>query len=478
MAAHRRRLALVAVTVLALVGSSCGGGSDDSENQQPQRVALLVIDDFAPASTPSPPPADGDTDKCAYRGIGTGEVGGKGAPDHGLPAGAVHGTVVLDEIRQELSRNGKWGTTGTAIADRANYGLGDPAVQIAEAWSFNASPPTREVILAGVHVTGYNTQQISNLMKQTVEAMKARGIKTFVFNMSFVVAPCDTQSYTRTEDTRVLLDMYRSLTASVESLNDLRATIDQLVGQNGNDLAWLRDRLDNDPSLSRVRNYFRDPAEFDKLPDHLKVRIFYAPLANGERTIRPDAFSIVSADPLNSLLSNLVASTDGTRVVPVAAAGNGVGVDFQGTANEFRLDFPFAPAIWPSVVSVSATSRRAKGDDKKCSDGPAGTERAWYSNSGEVMLDGDLRYQPPERDCVLLTGTSFAAPRLSHQQALYLLAGGTVDCGAPPQPARPPLGYVDEERGNGKANVWLNQTVPHTAQNNCPDFEKLIADLL
>jgi hypothetical protein len=475
-----RRVTLIAAAAVLIALAGCGGDGDD---QQETRVALLVIDEFDPASarpSPTPTPTDGDTDQCVFQGIATGEVWGKGAPDQGLPDGAVHGQLVLDEIRQEMVKSGKWGPQGADITDKASYGLDDPAVRAAETWNATASGTGMSIVLAGVHVEGYNTQQVKDLINKLVNDMKGKNFDRFVLNMSFVIAPCELGDYARNQsDPNVLLEMYRAVVAGDKDLWNLKNTLDALVGQSDD---AIRSALLNLAELRPVRDIFNDPARFNALPDQVKLRVFYSPLDNGERTIRQDILNAIIDDPLHDYLDTLVTTNDRTKVVPVAAAGNGVGVDFEGNPMEFRLDFPFAPAIWKSVVSVSATSRRKKGDDKICADTTASAERAWYSNSGEVMLDGDLRYNAPapsssaaspSPQCILLTGTSFAAPRLSLQQALYLLKDGAIDCGTQPKRAVPPLGYVDGE--DGKANIWLNQSVSQTAQDYCQDFETRIA---
>jgi len=78
------------------------------------------------------------------------------------------------------------------------------------------------------------------------------------------------------------------------------------------------------------------------------------------------------------------------------------------------LPFPFAPALWDFVVSVSSV-------------GP-------HLNSGEVTLPGGGPAMEPNH-----FGTSFAAPRMSALEAMYLLKTGLTNCGAS---QNPPLGYV------------------------------------
>src|SRR5262245_47479480 len=120
---------------------------------------------------------------------------------------------------------------------------------------------------------------------------------------------------------------------------------------------------------------------------------------------------------------------DPIDLVAVGAAGNGLrqlttGADGTTTVQQLTaLPFPFAPAIWNDVVSASAST----------SDSPSGGHAVLmgYSNRGEVALEGSSRRADVQ-------GTSFAAPRLTAWEAIYLLNGGRFACDT----YRPPLGYT------------------------------------
>ncbi|MBO3740154.1 hypothetical protein [Actinoplanes flavus] len=448
-----RRMAVAAVVVLLTV-TGCPGPDQPPEKQ---RVALVVVDEFEVAGEPTEP-AEGDGN-CAYRGIGTGEVGGKGAPHPGIPAGSVHGELVLEEIRQEMRAGGRWGTNGTA-QDKAAYGVDVPDVRTLESWSSGAD---KEIVLTAVHVAGYQTQRITGLLKSVTDGMKqTQGITAFVINMSFVLGPCKVEPFAAVQhtDPEQLLQMYRNVVAVEPTVQDLKNFLDTLVGKTPEAIAVAL----LDQRLQRVRDAFAG------LPDQLKMWIFYQPQDIDDGTIDPEVRNtVVDNDPLYLFLADLVGGSGGLRVVPVAAAGNGIGVATEGTPpSGFRLDFPFAPAIWKNVVSVSALSRRTVTSDRACGTDPLSAERAWYSNSGEIRYDGDFDHTPKGGPCQRLTGTSFAAPRISYREALFLLAGGTVDCGTG---IRPPLGYVEDDTGKG--NVWQNLTIPEITPNHCPDFEKV-----
>ncbi|MDX2161017.1 MAG: S8 family serine peptidase [bacterium] len=99
-------------------------------------------------------------------------------------------------------------------------------------------------------------------------------------------------------------------------------------------------------------------------------------------------------------------------IIPVAAAGN------EGES------FPYYPAAWPSVVSVSASTDAV--------DFVAAGPLAPYSNAGGVMMPGTW-----ESTSGIELGTSFAAPRYSFLMALRLAGMNNNFC-TPPGASIPP----------------------------------------
>ncbi|MEW6578730.1 MAG: S8 family serine peptidase [Chloroflexota bacterium] len=149
-------------------------------------------------------------------------------------------------------------------------------------------------------------------------------------------------------------------------------------------------------------------------------------------------------DPIQTLLAGR-----GAALIPVASAGN------------FGLDFPFWPAAWGQAVSVSASFGQGyhapSAWDKK-NDTPLLTadpdkpgKQMRISNYGEVMIPGEYM-----SEYGLVSGTSFAAPRLSVALALYASAVGTGTCrNAQGGPAL----------ASGK---WDNLTLQQAVQAYCP----------
>ncbi len=151
-------------------------------------------------------------------------------------------------------------------------------------------------------------------------------------------------------------------------------------------------------------------------------------------------------DPLQSVLASM-----NTTVIPIAAAGN------------FGMDFPFWPGAWGQVISVSASEGTgydapAPWDKKKDAPllgaeelNPGKTTR--ISNYGEVMMPGEY-----DSDYGMVSGTSFAAPRLSVAVALYLSEVGGSYCQQPD--GDPALSYGE----------WDNLTLDEAISQYCPDM--------
>lgn len=154
-----------------------------------------------------------------------------------------------------------------------------------------------------------------------------------------------------------------------------------------------------------------------KVLNGLTEKEYYALINNPDVQIFKDAIENISPDDpfsengLKSLTLNLrEIVTPDIPVIYIGAAGN-------HSSNVHPIDLPFAPAIWPSVVSVSAWACDPR-NPNSCVE-----ELATYSNYGEIMMHGDhsrltcdaIENNPP------MTGTSYAAPKLSLIAALCLL---------------------------------------------------------
>lgn len=125
------------------------------------------------------------------------------------------------------------------------------------------------------------------------------------------------------------------------------------------------------------------------------------------------------------------------QIVFVASSGNGVISTTDG--NRVGQDFPFFPAAWPEVVSISASPDNA--------DFIAATpSRDSYSNTAAVLMPGIWR-NPNSGEAE--RGTSFAAPRYSFAIAMEL-ANASLDICGTGAPIVPPL--VDDWTINPPSN--------------------------
>jgi hypothetical protein len=141
--------------------------------------------------------------------------------------------------------------------------------------------------------------------------------------------------------------------------------------------------------------------------------------------------------------------TAGQQSIPIAAAGNS------------KVPYPFAPALWDSVVSVSAADP----------DVAAGIFPE-YTNNGEIRMEGQYPFeQPKDPNGRRLTGTSYASPRLAAWAALYLLHGGQTPCDDDDDPdPRPVLGYKiqwDALQGDAQFPSNVNQDLLSAIGAHC-----------
>lgn len=141
-----------------------------------------------------------------------------------------------------------------------------------------------------------------------------------------------------------------------------------------------------------------------------------------------------------------------SNVIPIASSGN------------FGLDYPFWPAAFVQVTSVSASNgvgfdaSKSWVDKGQGKDEPLlsvdgnGNNQQRISNYGEVMIPGEYEVE----DDKWIIGTSFAAPRLSALSAVYISNVGSSYC-------QTSDGYFGLAYGD-----YDNLTLDETIDAHCP----------
>ena len=232
-----------------------------------------------------------------------------------------------------------------------------------------------------------------SLASEILDTMDANPADVYVVNMSFALIPCDyVAAYTELQSD--LIDAREA-----QDLNQYRSLLQRAV-------------------------IFYDDTVFPAMSQH--------------------AQQMVNLNPLQDLFVE-----QGALIIPVAAAGN------------YGLDFPFWPGAWGQVVSVSAStgegyypdSEWVRTDDSPLLGAEAGQRgrNTRISNYGEVMMPGEY-----SSEVGLLSGTSFAAPRLTVTLAIYALGVGQDYC--KDDDGNLILAYGD----------WDNMTLDRVAQEYCP----------
>lgn len=430
----------------------------------PDTVAIFVVDKFASigsqesASATEQPEADPNTypfgegciidpDGSGYRSGGTG--------------GAEHGRLVWSTITEDLETKRAHLVNGPANGDLwETYATPELVDKKKEVGDYDMLSQKWEVPCAGyirlipIDIGDFDTATVTYKIKEGFELLEkyretsGENISDVVINMSWVILPEGACSIPT--DPVAYRDMICEIAKAddateQELLNDIKATLDEL---------GLESKTVQNVCDENLFTY--DMVKSDSLK--FLLRRYFAELADA----RPDAkYFEETKGELSSLLSQLnrEAHRKATNVINIAAAGN------QG------WDFPLMPALWDSVVSVSA-EEGIKFNSDSCD-----PESEFCSNSAEIMnsgmhpysnelTSGDPAVCPPGFDCSLyanqtdVVGSSYAAPRLSVLASLFLLSDdGANPCMTAPT-IRPPLGYDD----------WKNMPVEEARDLYCTEF--------
>lgn len=379
-------------------------------------VAILIVDDFG--SDPK-----GEITYEDYRleenCIATPD-GQAHSAIRGVMAGLAdrpHGEIVLELFREEISQVQNAERTGTDT-------LNDSSIRIVETWVVG----DRKVLLVTVDTLGFTTRVISERIPKAIKVVEDMyGVHNMVINMSFVIVPCDPGWGKSNEDLR---SQYENLIAQDPENAELQAVLDGISPDD-------RDTLAKSPELAALRlkpEFVAEnlPIAYGSLQTRFTEQV-QIPYQNGtfEQEYKApwletqgDLFGSGFIDPLFTLFDGFSAS--GRTVINVASAGN------------FGFKFPFAPGIWSSVVSVSATGI------------------SFTPNDGDVALKGVFDGWE---------GTSFSAPRFSLMAARYLLRDGAIPCeGELGRSTVPPLAYAP------LYDLWVNWSVADASRLYCEGF--------
>jgi hypothetical protein len=427
-------LAVLAVGLtVGLLATACKPYPFPGPTTQGENVAVLVVDDFGLGPrTGDPAQLTADND-CP---VATNDVGSGGAGDGPPPPPYHHGELVYSVLKEELSNPvHNLASTGRtqflpAVASSpspAATGGPTPAPHSVETGTSWTRPGTSGIVrLQAVNIDHYTTYDTIKEVLSAISNLENgndpdhASFTRFVLNLSFVDIPCDVRRWLAHGDAD-LLSAYQALVTDPTLLASLawQGYYDPKSGMfNQTKIA------PNGGSVSAA--VFTNPNLSGLLS--ATAFAFYSVVASGQQKARDQ----VSQDPAQNLLEDLPPGPEGTRpiIIPVGAAGNGAWyrppLMYSHPLVRKVVDFPFAPALWPMVVSVSANK-----------DGVAGTLAA-YSNWGEVREDGTGPAIAPGSH-----GTSFAAPRVSAEEAMYLFNGGLSPCGH----SSPALKYADPDKG-------------------------------
>jgi hypothetical protein len=279
------------------------------------------------------------------------------------------------------------------------------------------------IVVTEVDIQEFDMGMTADAILTAIATMSAvTGAENFVLNMSWVVVPCGAVPNN--------VDTYIDVMCAVPPAQDLEeiASVQKL-------LDWLA--TEGIPyNLCVGGDQPLDPI----LPATIKAALYNTPefaqawastvfpeFGNSQESVINQVLDCLgnpgsdneSCSPLIEIEVITIPNGEGTadqQFIPVAASGN--------TSPDRPITFPFEPALWPNVISVSA-------DDAI----------NYYANDGEIAMKGLYPYPPPPDE--IYEGTSFAAPRFSTWAAIHLLLGGTSPC-IEGDDHHPVLGYKED----------------------------------
>jgi hypothetical protein len=446
-------------------------------------VAIIVVDVFEPYGKlfPIPPEHTGENPpNCTLvpEAMDNYQYGGGSLVDYttaGAPMQDIHGRLVYSEIQSLLRRRGaaiESHTTGTApIRDievwrwREDDGDGDTDDDVIVLAAFDVSDENLKY--DSNNVNAFLVDALAGDLNLQIQAAGLDAeIQSYVINMSFGLIPCNRLQGFTLEEFRAYAATLAQGDPFYAALNDLFNSLMSQAEANGVENAFIQ--IISLPEFAPLLNQAFNDLMRPKIQGAFEE--FY-----GQFEANPEAIlSFFADDPLMAFINE--SYSDGgalaKRLRGTPAQGNGPNYIMVASAGNEGYRFPYAPAIARNVISVSAEYP----DVNVCRDmlTAAGTG-AILSNRGEVMMNGFYNCLP---------GTSFAAPKLSFEMALYLLRGGETVCNGnyPPlayaradsyeQPATLPAAPAN--RDSWQENIWRNlPRIDAADEDQCPDFNAL-----
>lgn len=403
------------------------------------RAAIVVVDSFL---IPETKPENLKEGFCPVDVEGQYEVGGQGTVNGGKEG---HGNVMWETFHQ-IVKNHDPALAFTQVTPAMVPG----GVITIEETLLTSSDKTKHALwLVALDIRGYNTSLMAGRIREVVDFLSAQGIANVVINMSFALVPCNPSKFTG-EDIAGLMKAYQQR-LNEPAINDFQAALTE-AAETG-DVAYFAERLDEALASDDMHTILQaeylclsttlsDPEFAQKLTVGLEFTVdgttgvlTEESVVNIERRIHtlttatcPTAVDFF-ADPLNDLLVKL-RTPENMQVINVAAAGND------------GLLFPYAPALWFRVLSVTAP-------------------KVEYNRAEVAVSDEILQFVDEQGKSQWWSGSSFSTPRVSWAAALYLLSGEPVACaiaGVPPadppslpSSLNPPMAYKQLLQGQ-----WLN----------------------
>jgi hypothetical protein len=497
-----------------------------SVQAQDERVAILVVDDFGLrpeiiVTDEAAAETDDETGplNCAVAIDGQdGFAWGGGASMVDIfPNPQPHGVLVYEEFRLLLNDMG-----GTENELPSGF-LGLDWIGNSAQWAVDGG----DILLISVDTYGYTTDLIADRIQEAIDSLQqTESINRFIVNMSFGLVPCEgieeleVAAYDKIVDSDIncddpfpnetsepLLAALHEMKCGLQGWGDTERIFKYVEAlrsidfTNNDQLKFVRSNLPLGGQLGGLWHYYypdelgdvTECSDFvevlggawtDPTDDHPVYGLTLDALTASKDTDNVLDFYL-DYDPLAQLIRRYVPDPCSDEPEPDEYPH----VIFVASAGNHGKDFAYAPAYWPSVISVSArydvsnscmpgTWRNivdyleAAGgwEDTGLSSGNiAESILSPSTNSGEVIENGIAHVElltklgiqaPSQFPLGCLTGTSFAAPRVSIQQAVYLAPAYANVCYGTYGGSSPPLSHPR----------WDNLPIMEAANRYCDHF--------